>query len=266
MGSKLDTKHYFISILILIVLLVLVIIKPGKSFKFQDSTAQFAEHGEFTKLLEKHVNANGQVDYLGFQKDSIVLNAYLSHLRKSPPNDSVWPVEEQIAYWINTYNAFTIKLVIDHYPVSSIKDIGSSIQIPFINSPWDISFIEIGDQLLTLNNIEHRILRKEFAEPRIHFAIVCASISCPKLRNEAFIALKLDEQLNEQAIGFINDPSKNEISADEIKISKIFQWFGGDFKKDGTLIDYLNQFSDINISKNAKTRFLDYNWGLNDRP
>ena len=101
-------------------------------------------------------------------------------------------------------------------------------------------------------------------EPRIHFAIVCASVSCPKLRNEAFIAANLDEQLTDVTLDFLTDTSKNELSKDTIKLSKIFKWFKNDFEENGSLIDFLNQFSDVLISSSAKKSFKDYNWDLND--
>jgi len=193
------------------------------------------------------------------------LNEYLTQLQETPPDTKRWSENEKLAYWINVYNAFTIKLIMDFYPIESIKEIGSAIQIPLINSPWDIPIINIGDQKLTLNDVEHRILRKDFHEPRIHFAIVCASISCPKLRPEAYTSSLLEAQLNEQAFAFVNDPSKNMITSDEIKISRIFQWFGGDFENNGTVIEYLNQFSDTKINTSADQTYLDYNWGINEQ-
>ena len=149
------------------------------------------DHGPWTELLQVYVDESGNVNYQGFQKDSVRLNSYLETLVSNAPDPESWSEDEQLAYWINVYNAFTIKLIVEHYPVASIKDIGSKIQIPFINSPWDIKFIVINGEKLDLNNVEHGILRKKFNEPRIHFAVNCASFSCPKLRNEAFEADKL---------------------------------------------------------------------------
>ncbi|MCK5368247.1 MAG: DUF547 domain-containing protein, partial [Cyclobacteriaceae bacterium] len=168
-------------------------------------------------------------------------------------------------YWINAYNAFTVKLIIDHYPLESIKDIGSAIQIPFVNSPWDIKFIEINGKKLDLNNIEHSILRKKFDEPRIHFAINCASFSCPKLRREAYVANNLDVQLEKQAIQFINDLERNSISGSHAEVSKIFSWFKGDFTKEGSLVDFLNQYSNTEIGKESKISYMNYNWALNEK-
>ena len=128
-----------------------------------------------------------------------------------------------------------------------------------INVLW-----KFGDKWLNLNDIEHQILRK-MDEPRIHFAIVCASVSCPKLQNEAFTNDNLEEQLTNATKEFLTDNSKNRLSDNSIKLSKIFKWFGKDFKtKNSSLIDFLNQYSDITISSNAKKSYLDYNWDLNE--
>lgn len=224
-----------------------------------------SNHEAWTVLLQKYVDDSGNVDYTGFQKDSTTLNSYLRKLTANPPDEKTWSESEQLAYWINVYNAFTIKLINQHYPLESIKDLGSIIQIPFINSPWDIKFIEINGEKLDLNNVEHSILRKKFNEPRIHFAINCASFSCPKMRNEAYIASKLNDQLEEQAYDFINDPARNDISLQEARLSKIFSWFKGDFTKNGSLADFINQYSKMKIDDKMKVTFIDYDWSLNEQ-
>ena len=222
-------------------------------------------HELWDVLLHKNVDADGNVNYKGFTNDSLKLNAYLDTLASHPPDANAWSTEEQLTYWINAYNAFTVQLILKHYPLKSIKDIGSAIQVPFVNSPWDIKFIDIGGMLLDLNNIEHDILRKKFNEPRIHFAINCASFSCPKLRAEAYLTERLEGQLQEQAAAFINDPKRNKIGHDHIEVSKIFNWFSGDFTKNGSLIDFLNQYSKVKINKGAKVDYIDYDWTLNER-
>ena len=217
-------------------------------------------HDLFDALLRKYVNSQGNVDYAGFKKDSFRFNQYLDLIAKNPPTDS-WTKEEKLAYWINVYNAFTISLVAKHYPVKSIKDIRPGIS--FINSVWDIRFIKIGKETYDLNNIEHSILRKKFDEPRIHFAINCASYSCPRLRNEAYTGEKLNIQLTAADESFLADKTKNEIAPDKIVLSKIFDWFGGDFKKKGSLIDFLNLYSKVKINSKAKISYMEYNWALN---
>lgn len=222
------------------------------------------DHRIWDSLLQKHVTEEGLVDYQGFIADSVRLNNYLDLLRKHHPNDEHWSRDERLAYWINAYNAFTVKLVADHYPVKSIKDIKNGI--PFVNTVWDIKFIEIEGQTYDLNNIEHGIIRPKFDEPRIHFAVNCAARSCPRLNNRAYTAEKLDAQLTQAAKAFLADEEKNEISPNAVRLSKIFTWYGGDFKSDGqSIIDYINQYAPTKVNADAALSYLEYNWSLNDQ-
>lgn len=211
------------------------------------------DHNKWNALLQKNVSKNGTVNYKGFQKDGKELQSYLDELSVSVPNRS-WSRNAILAYWINTYNAFTVKLILDNMPIKSIKD---------INNPWGKKFISLANKKYSLEEIEHEILRK-MDEPRIHFAINCASFSCPNLLNSAYTETKLEQQLNTVAKSFINDKSKNSITANKIEISKIFDWFAGDFKKEGSVISFLNQYSSIKINPKAKLNYKDYNWSLND--
>ena len=211
-------------------------------------------HNVWNNLLQKHVSNQGNVNYKGFRTDKSKFNSYLKTLSENPPQES-WSKDETLAYWMNVYNAFTIKLILDNYPTKSIKD---------IKGPWSHRFIKIGPKWYTLNDVEHRIIRK-MNEPRIHFALVCAAVSCPRLYNKAFTADNLEEDLSLLTRGFLNDTSKNNIAENSIKLSKIFKWYGGDFKNNGNdLIDFLNQYTDINVSSNAKKSYMDYNWALNE--
>jgi hypothetical protein len=220
------------------------------------------QHGEWDALVKKHVSKNGMVDYQGFLKDKKQLQVYLDKLSANKPT-SKWSKNEKMAFWINAYNAFTVKLILDHYPIKSIKDIKRGI--PFVNSVWDIAFIPMGKEKIDLNYIEHTILRKEFNDPRIHAAINCASFSCPLLRNEAYYASRLDEQLNDAMRRFVNDPQRNQLDKSNIKLSKIFSWFAGDFKLNGSsIVDYLNKYANKRVQPNAKIDFLEYQWELND--
>lgn len=221
---------------------------------------------QWTSLLQKNVNEEGLVDYKGFIKDKELLQSFLDKLTANPPAKN-WTDNEKIAYWLNAYNAFTIKLIIDHYPVKSIKDLGPKHQIIFINTPWDIKFFKIGHKTMTLNRIEHRILRSEFKEPRIHFALNCASLSCPKLRREAYTGSKLDEQLTDQAKEFLRDKTRNQPHEKDPKLSAIFDFYGSDMRKwsGKSLIDYINQYSPVKINEDANIEYLDYNWNLNEQ-
>ncbi|AEI47834.1 DUF547 domain-containing protein [Runella slithyformis] len=229
------------------------------------SNAAPVDHSAWDKLLKKHVNDKGFVNYTAFKKDYDELKKYLNMLSESAPNDK-WSKDEQLAYWINAYNAFTIQLILDNYPgITSIKDIGSKIKIPFVNTPWDVKFITIGGKKMDLNNIEHGIIRKKFDEPRIHFALVCAAKSCPPLRNEAFVADRLDKQLDEQGRDFINDKTKNSVSKDKADLSKILSWYGGDFTKKMPIADWVNKYSTVKLDKNASITHMDYDWALNGK-
>lgn len=210
-------------------------------------------HNNWNSLLQKHVSKKGNVNYKGFKADRKALLSYLSSLSENTPTEA-WTKDAKLAYWINAYNAMTIDLILRHYPIQSIKD---------IKDPWDQRYWKIGDKWINLNEIEHDILRK-MNEPRIHFGIVCASFSCPKLLNEAFVVEKIETQLTKATKEFLSDPNRNEISQNNLKLSKIFQWFSKDFKQDGDLIDFLNKYSDITISEKAKKSFKDYNWDLNE--
>ena len=210
------------------------------------------DHSIFNKLLQKFVSDNGNVNYKGLKGEHKTLLSYIDLLKTNQPNED-WSNNDKLAYWINAYNALTIDLILKNYPTKSIKD---------IKDPWDQRLWKFGTTWQNLNDIEHKILRG-MHEPRIHFAIVCASISCPKLQNTAFTASELDTQLTNATKEFLADTTKNEISTEEIKLSKIFKWFKKDFETNGSLIDFLNQYSDVKISNSAKKSFKDYDWNLN---
>jgi hypothetical protein len=217
-------------------------------------------HEAWTALLQNHVDSTGWISYKGFVEDSVKLNTYLAQLSECGPADN-WTDEQKLSYWINAYNAFTVKLIVDHYPVVSIKDIKKGI--PFINSVWEMEFFKIEGQGYDLSTIEHKILRKDFEEPRIHFAIVCASKSCPRLLNEAYEPEKLEEQLSLQARNFVDDNSKNEIETMEIRISSIFKWFKKDFTRNGSIQEFVSSYSERDFSNSSKVKYLHYDWSLN---
>ena len=247
-------------------LLILLILLSCESKQTHQAGTEPISHEFWDQVLMKYVDPSGRVNYQGLKENPKILLDYLELLRFNRPNEMRWNKKQRLAYWINLYNAFTLKLIIDHYPLESIKDIGSTIQIPFINSPWDIETIDFGDEKISLNYVEHQILRKRFSEPRIHFAINCASVSCPALRNEAYVAFKIDEQLKDQAPRFLNDPSKNVITPERLRLSKIFQWFSEDFNDPQTLYENLSLWSGIPINDYATSQFIDYDWSLNEQP
>jgi hypothetical protein len=181
-----------------------------------------------------------------------------------------WTREQKLAYWINVYNAFTVRLVVDHYPLRSIRSIGV---LP--GSAFRKSFIpmkSLRGRKLSLDDVEHEILRREFDEPRIHFAIVCASLSCPVLRGEAYRARELDSQLDHAAREFVRDPRRNRFDAGAgiFHASAIFKWFREDFERGGSLRSFLSSYTDRAAAAalrngDARIEYLDYDWSLNAR-
>ena len=229
------------------------------------SAAAPIDHSAYDKLLKKYVNEKGLVNYKGFKADQPALNQYLNLLSKTPPAAS-WSKNDQMAYWINAYNAYTIRLILDHYPVQSIKDIGSKIKIPFVTTPWAIKFFEIGGTKMSLDNIEHGTLRKKYNEPRIHFALVCAAMSCPRLRNEAYLGDKLDRQLDDQGRDFLNNLAKNKPGKATAQLSKYFDWYKGDWSNNGqSVVGWVNKYSSVKIDNSTAISFLEYNWKLNEQ-
>lgn len=230
------------------------------------------QHQIFSDVLSKHVK-NGLVDYKGLEKENN-LNKYLKQLSSTNPDKLSH--NEKLAFWINAYNAFTLQVVRDNYPVKSITDLhtgGKVIGYLLGKTVWDKEFISINDKKYSLNDIEHKILRK-MNEPRIHFAIVCASISCPELRNEAFEADKIDAQLQEQTTKFLNDKTRNHFDLKNRKayISEIFNWFGEDFgKTDENILKFIANYLKGDLSTDIKSNtskwkisFNDYDWKLNE--
>ena len=186
-------------------------------------------------------------------------------ISSNPPTDK-WSKNDQMAYWINAYNAYTIQLILNHYPVSSIKDIGSKIKIPFVTTPWASKFFKIGGESMSLDNIEHGTLRKKYNEPRIHFALVCAARSCPRLRNEAYDGDKLIAQLDDQGVDFLNNPAKNAITPKKASLSKYFDWYKGDWNENGKSVEeWVNRYSKTKINKDTDISYLEYNWALNEQ-
>jgi hypothetical protein len=220
-------------------------------------------HEIWDGLLKQHVKKDGFVDYKGFIRDSAKLNQYLKLISTAHPNDKNWSREEQMAYWINAYNAFTVQLIIRNYPVKSIKDIKNGI--PFVNTVWDIKFIQMEGYKYDLNNIEHNILRPVFKDARVHAAVNCASYSCPALRAEAFTAARLNAQLDDSMRSFINDPLRNRITAGKAEVSEIFKWFKGDFERDaGSVRKFINKYSGKPMGDGVVVSHIDYDWRLND--
>jgi len=223
-------------------------------------------HAAWDGLLKKYVDDQGMVNYKGFKADSLALNAYLQDVSQHLPSQS-WTPTDRLAYWVNAYNAFTIQRVIRAYPLKSIKDLGGPKTL--VNTTWDQRFITLGGDKYSLNDLEQRIIRKQFNDNRIHAALVCAAMSCPRLRNEAYTGPRLNEQLDAQGREFVNNPAKNKLTpADKPQVSAIFSFYPKDFAKNGSasIQDFINRYATQKIRSDAPLTYLEYNWALNEQP
>ncbi len=241
-------------------------------------------HAAFTTLLRKHVRLvrdgqTTQVAYAGVAADRAPLKAYLDSLSTvAPATFAGWSKAERQAFLINAYNAFTIELILTKYPdLKSIKDLGS-----LLNSPWKPKWISLLGGKVSLDDIEHSMLRKrgDYDDPRVHFAVNCASIGCPALREEAFVAARLDAQMDEQTLRFMSDRTRNRYNAPRgrLELSKIFDWYGEDFRLGHRGIAslpafaarYAEQLADAPADRERirggklDIAFTDYDWALND--
>ncbi|MFC1476439.1 DUF547 domain-containing protein [Fibrobacterota bacterium] len=208
---------------------------------------------KYDEFLAKYVCNNGVV-YSKLSKDNItdVLAQELSSLSKAEYDKL--NEANKIAYLINVYNFYTILLIKQNYPVTSIRK---------TKKPWDTQFVPLFGKKVSLNYIEHEVLRKQFDEPRIHFALVCASIGCPSISDKAFIGSKLDQQLDEVAKTFLNDKAKNRVEGNKLFLSKIFEWYGDDFKKKhGGFKNYV--ISVLGLKGKYTIKFTNYDWNLNE--
>ncbi len=210
-------------------------------------------HQSFDSLLQKHVSDAGKVNYKGLKADKATLDAYCKMISENPVQET-WAKEEKMAYWINAYNAFTLKLIVDNYPTKSILNFDGG-------KTWDVRRIKIGDKKYSLNNIENDILRPQFKDPRIHFAINCAAKSCPPLWNRAYTAENLEASLEARTRAFINDKNFNNLTSSRAQVSKVFDWYSADF---GDLKKFLTQYSETKLKGSAAVVFNDYNWDLNE--
>lgn len=238
------------------------------------------DHGLWDELLQRHVawtesGVASQVNYPGFINDSSKLDRYLTSLSAVSHSDyEQWSEKQQLAFLINAYNAFTVKLIVDHWPVTSIRDIGG-----WFRNPWKIDFFTLLGEQRYLDWIEHEVIRQPgvFNEPRIHFAVNCAAIGCPALRPEAYVGERLNSQLEDQTRRFLSDKSRNRIDGDVLRLSPIFKWYREDFERGWQGVDSLAEFllphaqtlgfppsdKDGQPIKHLEIRFLDYDWRLN---
>lgn len=218
-------------------------------------------HSDFSEVLQKYVSA-GSVDYKGLKSDPSGLKSYLAKTSAvSKEEFDTWPRENQLAFLINVYNAETLDLVQENYPVTSIKEIAKDS-----GGPWEQPVVELWGDKITLNALEHEIIRKNYPEPRIHFALVCAAKGCPVLINEPYVGEKLKSQLDSRTKIFLKDTQKNSIDPGKkvVKLSPLFDWFSEDFvKESGSVIAFVNPYMGGGITPEYKIEYTHYDWTLN---
>ena len=231
---------------------------------------QVFDHSLFDGLLRNHVTSEGMVDYDAFGS-SPDFQAYLSALAEAPINSL--SEHERLALWINAYNAYTIELVNQHDERESIRNINKTLGLFGGKGPWKERMARVGGKDWTLDEVEQEIIRKEFTEPRIHFALVCAALGCPPLRAEAYTGDRLDEQLQDQGRLFVAEsPGKNEVDMqkEEVRLSRIFDWYEEDFPKGAKgLGPFLAQYlppgpeKEFLVRGEFQIKHTDYDWSLN---
>jgi hypothetical protein len=225
-------------------------------------------------VLKKYAQ-NGKVNYKELCKDPD-LGKYISFLESSNP-ESFTNEKDRLAFWINAYKGYTLKIICDHYPVKCINDLhsgGAALGAVFKTTIWDKEIVVINHNATSLNNIEHKIIRPVFKDFRIHFAVVCAAKSCPALRSEAYEGPKLDQQLDDQAMLFLSDNSKNrfDVATQKASISKIFDWYQKDFgKAKSELLLAISKYLPDQIRKSIQSApdnweidYTNYDWSLNE--
>jgi hypothetical protein len=247
-----------------IVIIFLFFIFQGPMGFISNSRSDTAvDHSIFADLLDKYVH-QGNVDYHGFKMEESELDQYLKVLENV--DSKSLSRDEQFAFYINAYNAWTIKLILSGYPgIKSIKDLGN-----ILKTPWKKKICRIDGDVITLDDIEHHILRPRFKDPRVHFAINCAALSCPPLWSQPFIGNTLDRQLDDATRAFINNSKRNYLDGETLYASKIFNWFGKDFNDD--VSGFFLKYADDNLKKELevknnkiKVKYLPYDWSLNGK-
>lgn len=235
-----------------------------EAYSEQNTGASEVDHSLLDKVLRDHVDAEGRVDYAKLHADREDLDAYLAVLKKTE-FDGLGR-DAKLVLLINAYNAFTLALILDHYPLKSINDIPDAKR-------WKARRWQVGALTLSLDEIENSYLRPKFREPRIHFAINCASIGCPPLRREAYRVKDIDKQLQDAATRMHNDTAWLELDEEKgtLRLTELYDWFHGDFEQvAGTTLEFAARFNTklaamLKAGKRPTVEFIDYDWSLNGR-
>ncbi|WP_415883683.1 DUF547 domain-containing protein [Neptuniibacter sp. QD34_54] len=236
----------------------------------QSSTATI-DHSAWDRYLQRYVKRSSDginlINYANVSSaDRTELKAYLQRL--AAINIHQYNRAEQQTYWINLYNALTVDVILDHYPVKSIRDIDISPGF-FSDGPWKKQLLAVNGKQVSLDDIEHRILRPIWKDPRIHYAVNCASIGCPNLQPQAFTADNSEQLLNQGAKDYINHPRGARFEGNDLHLSSIYKWFKEDFgNSESKLIEHLKQYANADLKEKLKhateVSGYHYDWNLNE--
>ena len=242
--------------------------EPDWSIHNESSTIK-VDHSKWSEILGRYiVEGEDGLNRFGYgtvsTADKQLLDSYIADL--STTDVQSLNRDEQFAYWVNLYNAVTIQLILDNYPVDSIRDIKPSL---LSIGPWGMKLVNVAGEDLTLDNIEHDILRGLWRDPRIHYAVNCASIGCPNLMNTAYDSNSLEEALDANARAYINHPRGARVADDKLVVSTIYKWFREDFgDSQQGVIEHLSQYAEPRLAEQLRGRTKinghDYDWALND--
>ena len=248
----------YLASLVLVLAALVAVAPPARADAAADAIRL---HGDFDLLLGRYVEGLA-VDYAAWTAspdDVVALDCYLDELTALDPAD--WPQADALAYWINLYNAVTVKLILDNYPLASIKDLGGFLK----KSPWKRKLVTVAGRELTLNDIENDIIRPTFADPRIHFALNCASQGCPPLQAAAYRPGSISAQLDAACKLAMNSDRWVRVAGGKVELTKIFDWYAGDFEVDGgSVLAFINRYRDEPLTGDpGDFSFMSYDWSLN---
>lgn len=221
-------------------------------------------HAPWDELLHQYVTPEGLVNYQGLLDEEDKLLDYLLAQRKVSPETAGWSAAEQQAYWINIYNAATVYMVLQYYPLSNVNDIRLKGRV---HSLWEAPSVQVGDREYSLNQIEREKLTARFPDPRLHFALVQGAVSGPPLLAEAYDGAQLPQQLDRQTKRFINDPARNVLAGPQPQLSSLFSFYAAEFGGPAQVLEFVGRYAHQPVAKpgTAPLEFLSFSWALNDQ-
>ena len=247
---------------LLLVLLSLVLLAAPDRAAANPTSEQLGR--PWSALLRHHVTPDGRLDYEALLDEELELLGYLQSLRKVKPAEQGWSPDETKAFWLNTYNAAATNLVLEFYPISSINDIRVK-EMGGYKSAWEAPVVNVGGRDYSLNQIEQEMLRDQYHDPRVHFALMYGAASAAPVLPEAYDGSRLNQQLDEQAHRFLNDSAFNQLSPQHVRLSALFQSYAAEFGSDIQIVAFVNRYASVPVLPTATIDYLSFSWALNNR-